>query len=71
MNYVKVDDYKMKTTEAIDTVYDYGELLIKKKGIENYKQYLQNKADEELEGVNALIAECVKLKLKKPDMENI
>lgn len=66
MDYIKVDDYKMKTTKAVDTLYDYGELLAKKESIENYKQYLQNKADEELESVNLLIAECVKLKLVKP-----
>ncbi len=71
MNYIKVDNYKMKTTLEVDTVYDYGELLAKKAGIENYKQYLQNRADEELIGVNALIAECIKLGLKKPDMENV
>ena len=63
MTYIKVDDYTMKTTEAVDTLYNYGELLAKKESIENYKQYLQNKADGELIGINALIAECVKLKL--------
>ena len=66
MDYIKVDDNKMKTESINETVYDYSELLAKKQSLENSKQYSADRFDVQIAEVDALIAECVKLKLVKP-----
>jgi len=65
MDYIKVDTSTMKTTSAVDTVYNYNELLSKKAGIENYKQFMIAQWNVQIAEVDKLIAEAIKLGLKE------
>ena len=71
MDYVKVDTSTMKTTSAVDTVYNYNELLSKRTGIENYKQFMIAQWDVQIAEVDKLIAEAKKLGLKEKIIEVI
>ena len=75
IDYIKVDDKTMKTTSTSDTLYDYSELLKQKEQLENTKEYTINRItadyDSRIAEVDALIAECVKLKLVKPTLEPV
>ena len=66
MDYIKVDTSTMKTVTSTDVIYDINELVQKKKGIEDYRDYMVNQWNTEIDAVNVLIAEAKKLGIKEP-----